>query len=41
MADSPSDYSLKRLRDLCAHIHEENTAFLLFPRDRGKMAITP
>jgi Leucine-rich repeat (LRR) protein len=29
MADSPPDYSLKRLRDLCAHIHEENTAFLL------------
>ena len=30
MPSEPSpDYSLKRLRDLCLHVHEENMAFLL------------
>jgi Leucine-rich repeat (LRR) protein len=28
-SDSSPDYSLKRLRDLCLHVHEENMAFLL------------
>lgn len=28
-SDSYPDYSLKRLRDLCLHVHEENMAFLL------------
>jgi hypothetical protein len=27
--DNPPDYSLKRLRDLALHAHEENIAFLL------------
>jgi len=26
---APSPYTLKRLRELCANIHEENIAFLL------------
>ena len=28
-SDPSPDYSLKRLRDLCLHVHEENMAFLL------------